>query len=81
MTRTDSTPRYLRFAQSLALATAVVGLSGCPTSQPREVCSTCRCEMIPTDAAADERPLCATVEGAGACCAVIGPLAPPDLPA
>jgi hypothetical protein len=44
------------------------------------ICDTCYCELgIPVDGGG--QPNCWDVEGAGICCAVIGPLSPPDLPA
>lgn len=47
-----------------------------------DICTLCRCEgPLPSDAGPDPLPDCWSVEGAGICCAVIGPLSPPDLAA
>lgn len=141
------TPRYLRFAQALALCSGLATVPACPSSTtltvdsgpagtdapapaddapstgtdapvamdapspgadapstgtdapaPAEdapvavadageldggdVCATCECTgLIPVDAGEGGLPDCWTVPGAEICCAVIGPLSPPNLPA
>ena len=47
-----------------------------------DICATCMCVgPLPFDAGEGALPDCWTVPGAEICCAVIGPLSPPNLPA
>lgn len=70
---TDDAPATADDAPALADAGDVDG---------GDICATCQCfGPLPVDAGEGGLPDCFTVEGAGICCAVIGPLSPPNLPA
>lgn len=87
------TPRYLRFARSLALTAGVAVASGCGSSAfPRTTdagvpadagtltCDDCRCATPGGDASADAGvATCESIPALQDCCAVVGPLPPPDL--
>jgi hypothetical protein len=83
------TPHYLRFARALALVSGLAGFGGCADSHERDdagrsdaaapadaglVCDDCECRFG-ADGGPGAPPEC-DIE----CCAVIGPLHPPDLP-
>jgi hypothetical protein len=79
----EPTPHYLRFARALALAGALgAATSGCCPMIPDSVaCGHCTCAWQTRSVSA---PLaCSTIHREAECCPppVIGPLAPPDLPA
>ena len=136
-----TTPRYLRFAQALALCSGLATVPACPSSTTMttdsgpagtdaptladvptgidapitmgddastgtdapgttsdaatadapaladagdggNICETCMCVgPLPFDGGPGAPPDCWTVPGAEICCAVIGPLSPPNLPA
>jgi hypothetical protein len=83
----DATPRYLRFARSLALV-SVLGATApacCPVIPDSVVCAHCTCWSTPRSVS---QPLmCETLHRATQCCVsyrslpVVGPLSPPDLAA
>jgi hypothetical protein len=78
----NDTPRYLRFARALALASVLApGASGCCPLVPDSIaCGHCTCAWA-AGHTASQPVSCATIGREAICCPPppVGPLAPPSL--